>query len=194
MQSKAAVHRLQELWGLPVGGSIRTLCSDLPGQFSCLRISNAEFIDIEQHNRPAVVTLVSELGVAEQLMIAAIDDTAVTVFGLAGEKVLTSREFIATWDGSLWLLWNKPDGFSKWLKPGDKSPEMVAWLNQKLQLLNENSEELVTGGRYSQALAEQVAQLQRAHNLKPDGNLGEKTIMLINSLLASPPVLSGRAG
>jgi general secretion pathway protein A len=194
VQSKAAVHRLQELWGLPVGGSIRTLCSDLPGQFSCLRISNAEFIDIEHYNRPAVVTLVSELGVAEQLMIAAIDDTAVTVFGLAGEKVLTSREFIAAWDSSLWLLWNKPDGFSKWLKPGDKSPEMVAWLNQKLQLLNENSEELVTGGRYSQALVEQVAQLQRAHNLKPDGILGEKTIMLINSLLASPPVLNGGAG
>jgi general secretion pathway protein A len=194
VQSKGAVHRLQELWGLPVGGSVRTLCSDLPGQFDCLRVSNAEFIDIVQYNRPAVVTLVSELGVAEQLMIAAIDDAAVTVFGLAGEQVLTSDEFIAAWDGSLWLLWNRPNGFSTWLKPGDKSPAMVAWLNQKLRLLNENSEELVTGGRYSQALAEQVARLQRAHNLKPDGILGEKTIMLINSLLAAPPVLHGRAG
>ena len=71
---------------------------------------------------------------------------------------------------------------------------MVAWLNEQLLRLNNNSEELVTGGRYSLALSEQVAQLQREHKLKPDGILGEKTIMLINSLLEAPPTLSGGAG
>jgi general secretion pathway protein A len=71
---------------------------------------------------------------------------------------------------------------------------MVAWLNEKLRLLDGSREELVTGGRYSQALAEQVAQLQRGHKLDPDGILGEKTIMLINSLLAAPPTLNGGRG
>jgi general secretion pathway protein A len=192
--SKAAVHRLQELWGLPVGGNIRTLCGSLPGQLDCLRVSTATFIDIVQYNRPAVVTLVSERGEAEQLVVVSVAGSDVTVAGLSGEKVLNEAEFIAGWDGNLWLLWHKPNAFSRWIKPGEKSPAMVAWLNEQLLLLNNDSEELVTGGRYSLALSEQVAQLQREHKLKPDGILGEKTIMLINSLLAAPPTLNGGAG
>jgi general secretion pathway protein A len=187
---KAAVHRLQALWGLPVGGSIRALCRNLPGQLDCLRASAAEFIDILQYNRPVVVTLVSELGEAEQLVVVNVANDKVTVSGLSGEKTLSVTEFIAGWDGSLWLLWNKPDAFLSWIRPGDKSPAMVAWLNEKLRLLDGNREELVTGGRYSLALAEQVGQLQQRHKLKPDGILGEKTIMLINTLLAAPPTLS----
>jgi general secretion pathway protein A len=190
----AAVHKLQSLWGLPVGGSIRALCNNLPGQLDCLRVSAAEFIDIVQYNRPVVVTLVSALGEAEQLVVVNVTDGYVTVSGLSGDKVLSVAEFLAGWDGSLWLLWNKPDAFSHWIRPGEKSPAMVAWLNEKLRLLDGSREELVTGGRYSQALAEQVAQLQRGHKLDPDGILGEKTIMLINSLLAAPPTLNGGRG
>ncbi len=193
-QPKAAVHRLQELWGLPAGGNIRTLCRDLPEGLDCLRVSAAEFIDIEQYNRPVVVTLVSELGEAEQLVVLSVIGGNVEVGGLSGEKMLTVAEFVASWDGNLWLLWNRPDAFSRWIRPGEKSPLMVAWLNEQLLLLNNDSEELVTGGRYSLALSEQVAQLQREHKLKPDGILGEKTIMLINSLLAAPPTLNGGAG
>jgi hypothetical protein len=193
-ESKAAVHRLQELWGLPVGGNIRILCGSLPGQLDCLRVSAATFIDIVQYNRPVVVTLVSERGEAEQLVVVSVAGSDVTVAGLSGEKVLNAAEFIAGWDGSLWLLWHKPEAFSGWIRPGDRSPAMVAWLNERLLLLNDNSEELVTGGRYSLALAEKIVQLQREHKLSPDGVLGEKTIMLINSLLAAPPTLNGGGG
>jgi general secretion pathway protein A len=190
-QPKAAVHHLQKLWGLPVGGNIRTLCRDLPDGLDCLRVSAAEFIDIEQYNRPVVVTLVSERGEAEQLVVLSVGTGKVTVAGLSGEKVLNTTEFIAGWDGNLWLLWHKPNAFSRWVRPGEKSPAMVAWLNEQLLQLNNDNEELVTGGRYSLALSEQVVQLQREHKLKPDGILGAKTIMLINSLLASPPSLIG---
>jgi general secretion pathway protein A len=140
-----------------------------------------------------VVTLVSELGEAEQLVVLGVGAGKVTVAGLSGETVLNAAEFIAGWDGNLWLLWHKPNAFSRWVRPGEKSPAMVAWLTEQLLLLNNDSEELVTGGRYSLALSEQVAQLQREHKLKPDGILGEKTIMLINSLLAAPPTLNGGA-
>jgi hypothetical protein len=47
VQPKAAVHRLQELWNLPAGGNIRTLCRDLPEGLDCLRVSAAEFFYID---------------------------------------------------------------------------------------------------------------------------------------------------
>jgi general secretion pathway protein A len=58
----------------------------------------------------------------------------------------------------------------------------VAWLQSKLAAVDKDAEVIISAGRYSQAIADQVLSFQRQQNIKADGVVGRETLLRLNQL------------
>jgi len=68
------------------------------------------------------------------------------------------------------------------------------WLQEKLSLGGDGIEKVITGGRYTEAVKDQVIEFQRRNNLDADGIVGRQTLMRLNELFDDEiPRLRGRA-
>jgi general secretion pathway protein A len=90
--------------------------------------------------------------------------------------------FNQRWAGNFLYLWQPPQGF-KPLKIGSKNPQLVSWLQDQLAIIDQTTERLVTGGRYTTAVADKVRDFQSEQALKTDAVLGRETIMRLNQLI-----------
>jgi general secretion pathway protein A len=84
-------------------------------------------------------------------------------------------------------LWKPPQGYSAPLAAIGNSPaglqinpQVVDWLQDQLQTMDQIGERVISGGRYTPAVAEQVLEFQRQQGLAADGILGRETVMRLN--------------
>ena len=89
--------------------------------------------------------------------------------------------FMQNWTGSFSYLW-KPEPNFKSLQLGDENQEGLSWLQDQLFKINNEREFLITGGRFTQAVYNEVIELQKKNNIEQDGIVGQQTLMLINQL------------
>jgi len=145
--------------------------------------------DILVINRPM---LVSHNG--EPRVLIALEEEQVRLMTPGGPLTLDEQTFVRGWDGEVVYLWRPPPGYNGSVRVGDRNSTVVSWLLEKLRIVDPEQPDLITGGNYSQAVSEIVASFQRDQGLSADGVLGQKTIMKINELLTSVPVLDGVRG
>ena len=95
----------------------------------------------------------------------------------AGEQHRPLDEIVASMEPGALFLWRPPAGFSEPLNPGETNPQLVDSLMGWLSASGHLSEPLVTGGVYSDYLADIVRRFQADHGLAVDGILGERTLI-----------------
>ena len=132
-------------------------------------------------DRPGIVWLKEE-SLLTAFLLTGLSQTKVTLTGSQGVSSIGLPIFKERWAGNFLYLWQPPQGF-KPLKIGSKNPQLVSWLQDQLAIIDQTAERLVTGGRYTAAVADKVRDFQSEQALKTDAVLGRETIMRLNQLV-----------
>jgi general secretion pathway protein A len=102
---------------------------------------------------------------------------------VAGETVRVQLSALEQrWLGEFTLFWRPPPGYRGNLRPGDEDP-FVSWLDAGLSTA-EGLEPVLDGGtRYNDRLERSIKRFQLSRGLDPDGIVGSKTLIQLNSAL-----------
>jgi len=144
-------------------------------------------------DRPGIVVLNENDGLLKSYLLTYIDEDSVTLTMKDGEIDLDLDQFKDRWTGSFLYLW-RPHKEFELLMQGDTDKLAMSWLQEKLSMGDEGIEKVITGGRYTEAVKDQVVEFQRRHGLKADGIVGRQTLMRLNELFDDEiPRLRGSA-
>jgi len=92
-------------------------------------------------------------------------------------RTLSIIDFLLRWEKDYQLLWEQPSGYKKPVLKDSINKPFVDWLLVSLREALETPERLITAGRYTEAVVQQVKQFQVLHQLTSDGVVGAKTII-----------------
>ena len=154
------------------------------------QISDAEVIDLEIINRPGIVRLQTQAGYLKSYLLTQIDSSGFTVTSGSDSQLLDAQAFRDIWSRSFIYLWRPPIEVER-LALGDTDAQAVSWLQSQLQQVDQSAEAIISGGRYTQAIANQVLKFQREQNITADGVVGRETLLRLNQLTrADIPLLT----
>ena len=143
-------------------------------------IKNASLVDLQTVNRPGIIRLEDQNGYLKSVLLSQINPFGVILQSQDSEP-LDTQSFVDRWSGTFVYLWRPPQQIDS-LKLGDTDPQAVAWLQSKLAAVDKDAEVIISAGRYSQAIADQVLSFQRQQNIKADGVVGRETLLRLNQL------------
>ena len=144
---------------------------------------------IEKANRPGIVWMLGEQGYLKAHVLYGLTADTVTLQDRQGVLEIPRDQFNQNWNGVYLYLWKPPQGYSAPLAVNGNiangqqiNPQVVDWLQQQLKNIDQSIERVISGGRYTPAIANQVLEFQRQQQLVADGILGRETLMRINQL------------
>lgn len=176
--------QILSLWGVETVDGFAYDCTALGSYgLSCLQ-QRGTWNVLKQLDRPAVLTLVDSSGNSYESVVTALDESDVefTVNGIAKSYPLVDVSEL--WFGRYLIVWRPPNGSAGAIAPGMRNIN-VLWLRESLAALGNKSVASSEGGRYfDSALEEKLRNFQREHRLQVDGLAGQRTQILINSMLA----------
>lgn len=181
---ESGVETLLSLWGIEYDIANGPACAQAQQQgFSCY-FQRGSWIGLRQLDRPVMLTLTDSQGRTHQPVLVSLDkDVAELSFG-ANRMKFPAREVEELWFGQFLLIWNPPVGSSIVISPGMQN-ENVRWLRQSLAVLDDSYQPQPEDADYFDAeLQQQVVAFQRRHRLETDGLAGQKTQIIINTLLS----------
>ena len=148
-------------------------------QLYCL-YQKGSLAQIQQLDRPVILTLRDNAGETHQVVLAGIsNDAAVIQIGDDREAVsLTS--VVELWYGEYLLLWKPQIGAVKAFYPGMRDPD-VAWLRTSLATIQGNPVEPVDSDYFDENLETRVRDYQVTRRLNVDGLVGQQTQIVINT-------------
>ncbi|MGC3981358.1 MAG: AAA family ATPase [Steroidobacteraceae bacterium] len=153
-------------------------------------------------NRPAILQLSDDAGVAHQAVVAAVNDASARL--LLGDKVqeVSLASLSRYWNGDFLLLWRPKVTGQRALSVGMRGKE-IYWLRSSLARLTGQSIPSKNNTLFDDDLSAQLADFQRAHRLNADGVAGLQTQIALDaavssdgspSLLAAPPAANTTTG
>jgi general secretion pathway protein A len=145
------------------------------------RVNSGDITDLQRVNRPGIVRLKDEAGFLKSYLVTEITQTSVVVRKGTDSQMISLQDFTARWSGSFVYLWRPPQQIDA-LKLGDTNPQALDWLQARLAAVDANGEIIISGGRYTQAIADQVLAFQRQQNIRADGVVGRETLLRLNQL------------
>ena len=147
------------------------------------KITSAQLNDLEKINRPGLVWIkqTPDNSSLKGYMLTGLDPTSVFLNDTGRAITLSRQQFLDSWSGSYLYLWQPPQSFNV-LQVGDRNPPAISWLQDQLAIVEQRSERIITGGRYTAAIAEKVVNFQTQQGLKADGVVGRETIIRLNQL------------
>jgi general secretion pathway protein A len=174
---------LFDLWSVEVGEIYSEEEAEALASGNGLRvelIKNASLVDLQTVNRPGIIRLEDQNGYLKSVLLSQINPFGVILQSQDSEP-LDTQSFVDRWSGTFVYLWRPPQQIDS-LKLGDTDPQAVAWLQSKLAAVDKDAEVIISAGRYSQAIADQVLSFQRQQNIKADGVVGRETLLRLNQL------------
>jgi len=132
-------------------------------------------------DRPGLVVLDEGDGLLKSYLLAQLNEDSVTLITKDGEIYFDLEQFLNRWTGSFLYLWRPHKGIDLLMQDGIDKLAMH-WLQEKLSLGGDGIEKVITGGRYTEAVKDQVIEFQRRYNLDADGIVGRQTLMRLNEL------------
>ncbi|WP_096087593.1 AAA family ATPase [Agaribacterium haliotis] len=151
-------------------------------QLSCSVTHLDTWQELRQLNRPAVISLVTEDKRLAYAVVTGLSANQVSVLNHSGEKEQYSLlELGRLWNGAVYYLWRKPDGYEKPLTQGSRSP-VVLWVAEQFALLDSQAR-AITDSYFSKRLETRIKIFQTSEGLKADGIIGEQTLMKLNEKL-----------
>ena len=152
------------------------------------KISSVDMAILEQINRPGIVWLSEDSGYLKSYVLQQLADGEIGLQGRQGKLSLTEEQFQQRWNGAYLYLWRPPAAYIAPLIADQNgaqnisNPEVVDWLQAQLARLDNDSDIIISGGRYTAAIAQQVLGFQQQQDLVADGILGRATLMRLNQL------------
>lgn len=146
----------------------------------CLQMSDG-LAALRTLNSPAIVELRQADGPDFLATLLALeqDQARLAVAGTLQEVPLDS--LVRQWNGRYTLLWRAPQGWTRKLDPGVRSPA-VAWIDQRLAQWEGAAPRGSADNLFTAELAQRVRNFQRAHGLKEDGVVGQMTMAHLAAL------------
>jgi len=193
-QDSAGITTLLGLWGVDYNPGAGTGCEQATANGLSCYYQRGSWAGVRQLNRPAVLTLTDDSGASHQATLVELHaDSAKLSF--AGTVTTFSIDAVSKfWFGQFMLIWRPPNGGADAISPGMQN-EKVRWLRQSLAALDANYQpQSSTPDYFDQELEQQLMSFQRRNRLNVDGLAGQKTQIIINSMLApdGTPTLSAR--
>jgi len=171
-------------WGVTYDRAAGSACTQAEQAGLRCYFQRGTWSTLRQLDRPAVLTLTATSGLNREVALIGLDGD-IAVIATEGEPVsLPLLDLSDYWFGQLMVLWRPANGVDEAIGPGMRS-ENVRWLRQSLAAIG--GVELPPGGDpdlFDAELERQVIAFQRQHRLDADGLAGQKTQIIINSLLA----------
>ena len=152
------------------------------------KISSVDAAALEQINRPGIVWLSEDSGYLKSYVLQQLADGEIRLQGGQGRLSLPMEQFQQRWNGVYLYLWRPPVAYIAPLIVAENgaqnisNPEVMDWLQAQLARLDNNSDIIISGGRYTPAIAQQVMGFQQQQDLMADGILGRATLMRLNQL------------
>lgn len=187
-----AAQQLLKLWRPATELEVKaeSLCSiALIEGLNCKQLNNLSLEQVQRMNRPGIVTLQVQNDSLERYLIQSINADVLTLSNAESVLSLSRIKFNSQWMRDYQILWQAPDGYSQALYPGMENPVVVNWLLMKLTASQPEVADLITGGIYSEAVAQYVKKFQQQQGLSADGILGTQTIMSLTETSDDQPVL-----
>ena len=145
-------------------------------------------------NRPGIVFMREQSELQKIALVVQINKFTVRLISSGESMEMDRQTFLDKWTGSYLYLWRSPNSFEI-LKPGDSNKPALAWLQEKLSIVNNQADKLITGGNYTEALQAQITDFQTQQRITADGIVGRQTLMRLNTLTESMvPTLTGSGG
>ena len=179
---------LLALWGVRFDAGSGNACTQAEAAGLRCLFQRGTWSNVRQLDRPVILTLTGADGSGHEMALVGLDkDTAVIATG--GDPVTVSIDRLSEfWFGQYMLVWRPPNGVEEAVGPGAQS-ETVRWLRQSLAELDGSVDPAAENSDFFDAELEQrVVAFQRQHRLDADGLAGQKTQIIINSLLAQDGV------
>jgi general secretion pathway protein A len=180
----SGIPALLSLWGIDYNAAAGPACAQAEAQgFSCY-FQRGSWNGIRHLDRPVVLTLTDSQGKNFQPVLVSLDDN-VAELSIAGERMsFPVDEVSELWFGQFLVIWRPPGGTHMVISPGTRN-ENVRWLRQSLAALDINYQPPdADSDFFDDGLQQQLMAFQRQHRLEADGLAGQKTQIIINSLLA----------
>jgi len=180
----SGIAALLALWGINYDPAVGPACAQAGAQgFSCY-FQRGSWNGIRQLDRPVVLTLTDSQGQTHQPVLVGLDDDVAELSLGGNRKTFPVDEVADLWFGQFLLIWRPPSGTPVAISPGMQN-ENVRWLRQSLATLDSNYQpQPADSNFFDDDLQQQVMTFQRQHRLEADGLAGQKTQIIINSLLA----------
>ncbi|OIO72427.1 MAG: hypothetical protein AUJ57_05905 [Zetaproteobacteria bacterium CG1_02_53_45] len=144
-------------------------------------------------NRPAVFELTGSDGRQHYAVIRAIEGDRVTIALELQQWEIDLSELEQHWQNQVTLIWSKPPGYEKELKPGD-SGKVIQWLASQLDAVQGK---LIPPRAFLQMdalLVDRLTDFQKAQGLPADGIAGPQTLIRINERIGlQTPRLNSRS-
>jgi general secretion pathway protein A len=139
---------------------------------------------LRQLDRPVILTLTGDDGANHEMALTGLDEDRAILAGSDGPVSVPLAVLSEFWFGPYLVVWRPANGDDRPIGPGTQS-ENVRWLRESLAAINEDYTPEAGGGDIFDAeLERQVIEFQRQHRLEADGLVGQKTQIIINTLLA----------
>jgi general secretion pathway protein A len=181
--SDSGIGALLALWGIDYDPAAGPACGQAEARgFSCY-FQRGSWNGIRQLDRPAVLTLTDSQGRTHQPVLVSLDDDVAELL-IAGKRTAFPLDEVSNlWFGQFMLIWRPPAGKPVAISPGMQNAN-VRWLRQSLAALDSNYRPRDAESEFfDEALQQQLMAFQRQHRLEADGLAGQKTQIIINSLL-----------
>ncbi len=134
---------------------------------------------LASHDRPAILTLVDNLGRQYQATLLALNDDLATLAFAHGVETVAVPDLEAHWQGQYQILWRvAPLGYTI-IRPGSRSSG-VTWLTKNLIAAGIKSVRVKND--YNAEVIDAVRAFQRRRGLIADGIAGRQTLIHLNSL------------
>jgi general secretion pathway protein A len=181
----AGITTLLGLWGIEYDPGAGTACEQaVTNGLSCY-YQRGSWAGVRQLNRPVVLTLTDNIGTPHHVTLVELSaDSAELSFG--GAQMTFSIDAVSKfWFGQFMLIWRPPNGSADAISPGMQN-ENVRWLRQSLAEIDTNYQPQTSAPDYFDTdLEQELIAFQRQNRLDADGLAGQKTQIIINSLLAA---------
>ena len=147
----------------------------------CFSTQYATVDFLRQLNRPAVLGLFDPQGEKFFVTLKRLQGNEATLVIGQAQKRIPIKDLETRWLGDSTLLWQLPPGYQGDIQPGDRG-ESVKWLDQRLASINNRPKatepaDLDLAG----PLLEELKRFQAQGGLDPDGIVGVRTFILLNS-------------
>lgn len=172
------------MWGVDYNPAAGSACAQAEAAGLRCLFQRGSWGNLRQLDRPVVLTLTNSNGESLDVALTGLDDQSAQLAVADGYVNVGLDVLTDYWLGQFLLLWRPANDNDQPIGPGMKS-ENVRWLRQSLETIDTGFNS--TSGDpdlFDTELQEQLIAFQRQHRLEADGIAGQKTIIIINSLLA----------
>jgi len=176
---------LLRLWGIDFDPGAGTACAQVQAKGLRCYFQRGTWTTLKQLDRPVVLTLTAENGISREMALIALDDEIARLATANGSIAVPVDDLADYWFGQFLLIWRPANNNDQPIGPGMRSAN-VRWLRESLAALDAGYEPGTDDmDLFDAQLGEQLMAFQRQQRLEADGLAGQKTQIIINSLLAA---------